>query len=494
MADTSSVVGLSALARSRPADWHRLLRRGARSGRLDGYSIVSDLVGTGIDAAALPRSRRDLGRLRSARWCASVLGRHAGHIQVLGVTSETADSLEAQLIEQGGLAPSSARKVRAHLVQLRGCVARELGVAVPPIEPPTAAPTPWNPRLDWSAYGATREWLTSADRAACDLIATCHLRPSTVLGLRVRDVGDGGSTVRVPGRRMRHVLPVPTFLRADLAELARSGESNAPLIPGRSDSLSVVTLRRRFKTAGREALDADLDLRDLSDLATATLGPGSANPNGRRVALERIARRWAALEEPPGRDDSEPVIVPRERELRGRLERTEDRIRELQASASRAVRRSRSSKEAMQRSVTELTARCDAQQRSIQELRRETTRQTRKAMDGLSERLAHVEGRVGLAPKAVRRQAAVVAGLRREVASVRAQGAKYDRGLKRVKRALHANAVLTAALVMERAVANQPASSPGPNSGMAAGRDSPGMRRAEVMLRPLFALVADEPE
>lgn len=472
VADTSSVIGLSALVRSRPDDWHELLRRRAASVRLDRHAIVGDLIGTRVDAAALPRSRRDLGRLRSARWCASVLARHAAPLRVLAVTSESADRIEARLIECG-LAPSSARKVRAHLVQLRGCVARELGVVVPPIDPPAAAPAPWTPRLDWSGYGATREWLSSVDAAACDLVAACHLRPSTVLRLRVRDVGDGGRTVRVRGRRVRHVLPVPAFLREDLLELARGGEPAAPLFPGRSQShgLSVVTLRRRFKAATRGALDTDLDLRDLADLATATLGAGSANPSGRRVALGRIARRWVALEEPPSRVESNSAVVPRERGLRRRLERAEDRVSGLEASASRTARRLRSSKKAAERSVSDLRARSEAQDRSIQDLRWEM----RAALDGLSERLAQVERRGGSGPKAARRQAAEVVELRTGLDSVQEKVTKIDGALRRTRSAVRTNAGLTTALIMDRAVTQQ--SKPSSVTGAAQiHRGAPGVR------------------
>ncbi len=411
---------------------------------------------------------------------------------MLAVTAKTADLIEAELIERHSLAPSSARKVRAHLVQLRGCVARELGVVVPPIEPPAAPPDTWTPRLDWSGYGAAREWLASGDRVACDLVAACHLRPSTVLRLRVRDVGDGGRTVRVRGRRVWHVLPVPVFLRAGLVELARDAEPVGQLFPGRnrSNGLSVVTLRRRFKAAVREALDVELDLRDLSDLAAATLGAGSANPSGRRVALERIAGRWVAMEEPPRAEDAQPVVVPRDRELRGRVERTEERINGVEANATRTARRLRSSTEVMHRSVRDLKARSDAQDRSFQELRWDL----RAAVAGLSERLARVERGGGAGPKAARRQAAAVAELRAEVALLQEQGAKRDAGLKRMKKAVSTNSALIAALVMDRVVANQPGPSPGSSYVVAAGRESSGVGSADAMLRQLSEFFTDSIE
>lgn len=304
LTNTASVSGLNALIRAHPKDWHTLLRRHAPRPPLHHRATIGEVVGTAFDEAALPRGRSDQGRLRTARWCAATLARHAGDTRIVAVDEACAEEIEQHLIDAHSIAPSSARKARAHLLALRDFMAQRLGVEGLERTPPPDRPVPWVPRLTWEDYAATRPHLSWGLRLACDLLATCRLRPATVLALRGQDVGPDGRSLQVQGRKDQHTLSVPAFLRADLALLVKRGERAAPLFPGRTrgGTLGVAALRRRFRAAAEVALEQPRDLRDLSDLAASLLGPASGNPSGRGAALSRLAPRWASADAPPPSD------------------------------------------------------------------------------------------------------------------------------------------------------------------------------------------------
>ena len=355
--NTASVDGLKDLGRVRPRGWAKLLVRHAPDANLDVWSTVSEVVGTRVDERALPRSDRDAGRLRQARWCAAVLAEHVPHLRVLDVDCQVAVQIEETLIQVHGLAPSSARKARGHLLALRDSVARRLGRAELGEVPATGPPEAWQPRLDLDGYYTARVRLPWALRVATDLLATCRLRPATVLALRVADVGPRGATIRLWGRGGPRELPTPAFLQADLAALARGGAGDAPLWPGRTreGTYGVAALRRRFRAAAEETLGEGRDLRDLSDLAASVLGPASANPAGRCAALERVAPRWVRLETPPlgntpasgvPRSAGRAVEDPRVDVLEGELARIADRLDELteMLETERGARRQATSK------------------------------------------------------------------------------------------------------------------------------------------------------
>ena len=445
LSDTASVVGLSALARERPRDWHRLLLRHAASCRIGTDARVDDVVGTRLDAACLPRSSADLGRLRSARWCASVLARNAGSVRLLGVTTEIADQLEAQLIRQHEVAPSSARKVRAHLVQLRDCLALALGVPVPAIAPPAEAPAAWTPRLTWADYGSVRAVLAPSERIACDLIAACRLRPSAVLRLVVGDLGVAATTVCVRGRRRAHHLSVPIFLRGDLVVLADARAPAELLFPGRTDrkGMSVVTLRRRFQAAASRALGANLDLRDLADLAAATLGPRSANPSGRSAALRRVASRWTEPTSPPSHRGQPASLVVNLRPDRAALE---ERVSALERAGSQATARIAGLERRTRGAIGSLTSRSNRSENEQRQLLRDLN----ALRDDLCDRLVALEKRIAPPPRVWSRQHNAIRTLRADVAALEQEARARDKRLEKARSALTATIALTGALALDR--------------------------------------------
>lgn len=482
LSDTASVVGLSALARERPHDWHRLLIRHAATGRTDAVARVSDVVGTRLDAACLPRSTADLGRLRSARWCASVLARHAGSVRLLGATTEIADQLEAQLVEHHGIAPSSARKVRAHLVQLRDCLARALGVPVPAIAPPPEAPAAWTPRLTWADYASVRAALAPSERIACDLIAACRLRPSAVLRLVVGDLGVAATTVCVRGRRRVHHLSVPTFLRGDLVVLADARAPAELLFPGRTDGkgMSVVTLRRRFQVATRRALGADLDLRDLADLAAATLGPRSANPSGRGAALRRVASRWIEPTSPPSPRGQPASLVVNPRPDRAALEQ---RVSALERTGSRTTARIAGLERRTRGAIGSLTSRSNRSEKEQWQLLRDLE----SLRDDLCDRLAALEKRIAPAPRVWSRQQNAIRTLRADVSALEHEAKARDKRLERARSALRVSVALTGALALDR-ISDHAAPV---SSGAAAGPSAVVGANGEHTLQRLLELLHD---
>ena len=446
--DTSSVAGLRALVRKRPSDWNELLARGAPDARLHPYVVVADVVGTRADVAALPKGPDDLGRLRGARWAASVLRRNAGGLGLLAVSERTAEALETTLIKRRGIAPSSARKVRAHLLQLRASVARQLGVVPAPVAPPASPPALFNPRLDLASYREVTERLSPSDRLACDLVLALRLRPATVLRLEKHDVAPEGRAVVVRGRHLKHRLPVPAFLRQPLADAARGGEPSEPLFPGRDRArgLSPTTLRRRFRRAAHEVIGEDRHLRDLSDLGTATLGPGSATPRGREVVLRRVADRWSVATQPPSLETSTPTLVPQ-----APREPLAVKVAALEALLEEVTRSLRAALDANQQQLRALDARTAAQ--------RNAGRQLREDLDALKRGLqeaARAPRRAGQDPNAEQRKA---------FAETQRQVTRLVGEVGRSRRALAAISPLVIALTVDRASQNNDPTGEHPQDG-----------------------------
>lgn len=385
--DTASVVGLATLVRSHPQSWPRLLARGARDVHLHRDSTVRQVVGSRLDEAALPRGRRDMGRLRGARWCAATLARNFGDLRVLDVDADKAVWLETTLIQDHGVAPSSARKVRAHALALRNSVARRLGTEPLQLLPSSGRPVPWEPRVQWSGYQRVRAVLPWELRVACDLVATCRLRPSTILRLRGQDVGSDGRSITVQGRRRRHTLPVPAFIQAELLMLANGRGAGVALWPGRTlaGTLGVTTLRRHLKSAAREAVDEEWDLTDLADLAASALGTASANPRGRKSSLRRIALRWVSVAEVP----LDPVMPAHA----GRLESLQRSVDALRSEVEQSRRRSLANRKATLHAFKEVGHTARRTHRGVENLREdvETLKEDSPVVARLTKRLDKVE-------------------------------------------------------------------------------------------------------
>ena len=403
--DTASVDGLKELTTLAPRSWPGLLVDRAPRLRLHGGVTIGEVIGTRGDLRALARGVHDVGRLRQARWSAATLRQHFSATRVLEIDLAFAEKVEDWLVGTRGLAPSSARKVVEHLLALRGSIAE---AARAPRLDDARLETAWTrePPLTIEQYAALRLELPLKPRVAADLVTTCRLLPATVLGLVFEDVGAGGRTIAVRGRRQRHVLPVPAFLRGDLTAVAEEAGPGQPLFPGRSGAgtFGPAALRKRVQAASTAALGYAVDLRSLGLLAESILGDASGNPVGRLAALRRLAPTWRLIDEPPvseGAEEPGAAVVGADGQV-SELDELRVQIEALQeeVEAGRAERRAlghradsaRSARRALRESGKRLEVRVD-RLASIESELAVGVDQAKAALEALNEAITQVNRR-----------------------------------------------------------------------------------------------------